>query len=200
MVNQMVKYELIPTISLQKTGVKLRSQILPELVHLEDPAFSVMSDFSQSTPITIDPDEPMDEALNEMKVKGVHLLLVVNSEKDIIGLISSEDLLGEKPIKIIQENRISRSQILVKMIMEPINKIAAFDIEAVEHARVGNIVQTLQSLRTHYALVVQTDEKGIQIIRGLFNTSQISKQLHTNIANSISKAQSLSELQKRRGK
>lgn len=197
----MIKYELLPTMSLQKTGVKLRSQVLPELVHLEDPAFSVMTDFSLSTPISIGPEESMDEALNEMKVKGVHLLLVVNNNKDIVGLISSEDILGEKPIKIIQENRISRSQILVKMVMVPINKTAAFDIETVQHARVGNIVQTLQSLSTHYALVVQTNENnGEQIIRGLFNTSQISKQLHTNIANSISKAQSVSELQKRKGK
>lgn len=197
----MVKYENLPTLSLQNKEVCLRSQTLPELVHLEDPALSVMTDFSQTTPTTISPEETMDDALNEMKVKGVHLLLVTNSAKDIVGLISSEDLLGEKPIQIIQENRIQRSQVLVRMIMTPLDEVTAFDISVVEHARVGNIVNTLQALQTHYALVVQNhNATQKQTLRGLFNTSQISKQLHTNIASSITKAQTLSELQKRKRK
>lgn len=197
----MVKYELLPTISLQTSGARLRSQTLPELVHMDDPAFVVMTDFSQSTPLTISPDETMDDALDEMKVRGVHLLLVTDAENNIIGLISSEDILGEKPIQIIQENRIQRAQVLVKMIMVPIDKMVAFDEADIEHARVGNIVATMQELRTHYALVVQNHEEGKkQTARGLFNTSQISKQLHQNITSAITKAQTLSELQKRHSK
>lgn len=195
------RYETLPNISLRQTSARLySSQRLPELVHLDDPAFWVMNDFRQKPPLTISPDETMDDALNEMKIKGVHLLIVTNKEGNIVGLISSEDILGEKPIMLIQKNRVERDQILVGMIMEPIDKIVAFELTDVEHARVGNIVATLQKLNTHYALVVQNHEaKKEQLVRGLFNTSQIGKQLHTKISK-IVEAQTLSELQKRHSK
>lgn len=196
----MIKYEILPTVCLIKENVQLRSQMLPELVHMDDPALAVMTDFSQSPPTTIHWNENMDDALNEMKVKGLHLLLVIDTHGHIQGLVGSEDILGEKPIKIIQERRIQRSQVLVKMIMLPLEQVAAFNFEIIEHARVGNVVNTLQVLQTHYALVIDEDgTEGMQIIRGLFNTSQISKQLHRNIALSITQAQTISELQKRHG-
>lgn len=196
--SRMIKFELLPSLTLQKQNVHLRSQKLPELVHLDDPALAVMTDFSQAAPRTINPEDTMDDALNEMKATGVHLLLVVDKEGCIQGIISSEDILGEKPIQLLQERRISRAQILVKMISAPLEQITAFDIEAIEHARVGNVVNTLKKQHQHYALVVRRiDDSDEHIVRGLFNTSQIGKQLHMDIANSVTKAQSLSELQKR---
>ncbi len=194
----MIKYEQIPTIPLEDAA--LRSHHLPELVHLNDPAFTVMNDFSTMPPLTIDPNDTMDSALNEMKLKGVHLLLVVDKNKKIHGIISSEDLMGEKPITLIQQRRVERNQIFVKMIMVPLEQIVAFDISDIETARVGNIVETMKQLRTHYAMAVQKDDDENKTIRGLFNTSQISKQLHMDIANEIAKAQSVSELQKRHTK
>lgn len=194
----MIKYELLPTLPLTQDTATLQSQSLPELVHMDDPALAVMTDFTQSKPHTISPDETMDNALNEMKVHGVHLLLVVDNQHHIIGFIASEDLLGEKPIMLIQERRIKREQILVKMLMLPIDNITAFSLDDVQHARVGNIVNTLKSLNTHYALVVHNNaETKPGHVRGLFSTSQISKQLHEDIAGSIAKAQTVSELHKR---
>lgn len=194
----MIKYETLPTFPLQTKHVSIRSLTQsPELVHLEDPAFAVMTDFCQSLPRSISADASMDDALHVMKSTGVHMLLVVDKEGAIKGIISSEDLLGEAPIKIIQERRIQRTMVLVKMLMLPIEKIPAFNIEDVEYARVGNVVNTLKELNQHYAFVVRIEENNAHIIRGLFNTSEISKLLHTDIENSIRKAQSVSELQKR---
>ena len=59
--------------------------------------------------------------------------------------------------------------------------IIAFDLQSVEEARVGNIVTTLKAHSQHYALVIE-NENNQHIIRGLFNTSQISRQLHHEIA------------------
>lgn len=192
----MAKYEILKTVTLSPSHAYLRSEREPQVVHLDDPALAVMTDFTQQHPHTISPDEPMDNALNEMKLHGVHLLLVEKNES-IIGVISSEDILGEVPITIIQERRIKRSQVLVKMIMTGINKIAAFNYKDIERAKVGNIVVTLKSLRTHYALVTSDEENNQQLLRGIFTTSHVSRQLHKHIADSIAKAQSVSELQKR---
>jgi CBS domain-containing protein len=193
----MIKYELLKTVKLSADNTFLRSQKLPELVHLDDPAFAVMCDFSLIRPRTIHADESMDDALNEMKLHGAHLLLVQGHEGNIVGVIASEDILGELPIKIINERRIQRSQILVKALMTPIEKIAAFDIKTLDLAKVGHIITTLKNLRTHYALVIGNNtEDGSVILRGIFTTSQISRQLHMDISDAIAKSHSVSELQK----
>ena len=194
----MAKYEpLLRTIKLSPENTYLRSRQLPELVHLDDPAFVVMTDFSQIPPRTVEPNESIDNALNEMKLHGVHLLLVQNGDDNIIGVVGSEDLLGELPIKISQERRLKRSQILIKMVMTPLNQICAFDMHTLERAKVGNIIVTLKSLRMHYALIISNENNHRQTLRGIFTTSQISRQLHVDISDAIAKAQSISELQKR---
>lgn len=176
----MAKFELLPTHPYHPSPCAHPIE-LPEVVHIDDPALMVMIDFKQSKPPLISPDAAIDHALNEMKISGVHLMLVINKQEQIIGLISSEDILGEKPITLIQERRISRPEILVKMVMIPANQIIAFDMDDLRHARVGNVVNTLQQMRHHNALVLKTNEKGQTLVRGLFSTSQISKQLHMDI-------------------
>lgn len=193
----MVKFELIPTVQLSIEDTQLRQQELPELVYLDDPAFSVMMDFSQTTPHVINQRELIDDALNEMKLKVTNLIVVTNRFNKVVGMLASEDILGEKPIKIMQEGRIPRDQITVKMVMVPVSEIPAFELDSLSHARVGNVVNTLKELKAHYAFVIRTENENQHIVLGLFNISQISKQLHTDIENSMTQAESVSELQKR---
>lgn len=180
----MAKYEALPTTAILPNGTMLHAHHLPELVHMDDPALSVMSDFTLSPPHTIEPDATMDHAIHEMEVSGVHLLLVISEGGHFQGIISSEDLWGEKPIKLIQERRIHRDQVLVKTIMVPYTEITALDFTAIKSARVGNIVKTLSEHKQHYALAVSpsADYPDMQMIRGIFTASQISKQLHADMS------------------
>ena len=178
----MAKFEALPTIAIDPMDTMLRTQHLPELVHLTDSALSVMTDFTKIAPHTIRPESTMDEAIYEMKASGVHLLLVINDERHFRGIISSEDVLGEKPIQLLQERRIPRNQILVNMIMVPFSEITAIDMNVIETARVGNIVKTLSEKGQHYALAVSPQsDSAAQIICGIFTTTQISNQLHAEI-------------------
>ncbi len=106
--------------------------------------------------------------------------------------------MGRKPIKLIQERRIHRDQVTVKMIMTPLSDIAALDFAVIKSAKVGNIVKTLSSRKQHYALAVSPSTiQPTQIILGIFTTSQVSKQLHTDIAHIFKHTETLSELYKR---
>ncbi|WP_251365833.1 hypothetical protein [Coxiella-like endosymbiont of Rhipicephalus sanguineus] len=126
--------------------------------------------------------------MNAIKVYGIHLLLVRNENDNIIGIVGSEDFLGELPIKISQERRIKRSHILIKIVMTPLDKICAFDMHMLEHAKVGNIIVTLKNLRTHYTLIISDENESRQTLRGIFITSQISRQLHMDISYASAKA------------
>ncbi|EKD78190.1 MAG: CBS protein [uncultured bacterium] len=180
----MAKYEALPTTTILPNGTMLRAQQLPELVHMDDPALFVMTDFTLTPPHIITPDENMDHAINEMETNGVHLLLVINDEGYFMGVISSEDVWGEKPIKLIQERRIHREQVLVRMIMVPYTEITALDFSTIKTAKVGHIVKTLAENKKHYAITVSPDatHHHVQMIRGIFTATQISKQLHQDSA------------------
>lgn len=193
----MPKYELIDTFSLSAQNTVLHSPHMAEIVHLNDPATSVMIDFAEFKPITVTGALPMTEALNEMKIQDIHFLLV-KSDKNIMGMVCSEDILGSKPIKIIQERRIDRSKVTVKMLMAPIEKIITFKLKAVQQSRVGNVVATLQEYQKHYALVVDDEESNDeQVLCGMFSTWQISRQLHMDLEDPIRTAKSISELQRK---
>jgi CBS-domain-containing membrane protein len=177
----MVQYEELPTLTLNPEKTTLVTDVLPEVMHMDDPALSVMMDFSQSPPKMIHEDAPIDDALNLMKIHGVHLLFVVNDKEQPIGIIASENLLGEGPIKIQQERRIPRSKILVNMLMVKLKDIPALDIDVVSNFKIGNIINTLKAHHRHYAIVIKINGED-QKIRGIFTTSQISQQLHMQIS------------------
>jgi predicted transcriptional regulator len=169
----------------------------PEIVHLDDPALHVMIDFRQANAIIISPDVSISEAAMEMRVCHTHLLLVTNKDHLVIGLISSEDIMGEKPLKVTRERQIRRDEILVRMVMTRQEQIVAFDNNDVRYSKVGNVVQTLHEAKQHYALVIEIDPvHSKQMVRGLFSLSQISKQLGYDVTSDLSEAHSLAELQR----
>lgn len=192
----MIKYETVSTVQLHSDDTILKSHNMPELVHLDDPAYTVMIDFCQTPAFTLKADATIDEAQNEMEFHGTHFMLVVNADHHIKGILTSEDLLGEKPIKVIQETRLSHDKILVHMLMTVLNDIPAFNIESIEASRIGNILHTLHTLESPFALVVRIKEDGEKVLRGCFTTSQISKQLHKNVRKRIHDVGSIAELKK----
>lgn len=168
---------------------------LPEIVHLDSPALEVMTDFKFVRPVTIQPQVPIDAALEKMKTAGVRLLLVIDEDRHIIGLITARDIQGERPIKIVQETRVPRSELLVERIMTPQSDIIGLNMVSVRNAQVGHIIETLRQLERQHILVVEIDEGSRQQrVRGMFSTSQIGRQLGVNVTSSVVPAHSLAEI------
>ena len=168
---------------------------LPRLVHLDSPALEVMTDFQVVHPVTISPLISIDEALETMKTRGVRLLLVTGESDELVGLITAKDIQGEKPIKIAQESRVTHSEITVEAVMTPQSDIEVLNMLSVRNAQVGHIVATLQALARQHALVVEVDrETKEQCVRGIFSTSQISRQLGVNAAEVVARDSTLAEI------
>jgi len=154
-----------------------------------------MTDFELSPPITIQQTALITEAMIEMRACGVHLLLVTNKQNQVVGLISSEDLLGNKPIQTAHEKGFSRNEIRVEMVMTPQKQVLTLNFEDLKYAKVGHIIKTLNENRQHYALVVKLQADDNQKIKGLFSLSQISKQIGTDLTRDKLIAENLAELQ-----
>lgn len=153
------------------------NQTLPPRVTLDDPAIAVMTDFQKVTAFTIDPDVSVDTAARVMRRRDVHLLLVVDVENHVLGIITSNDLLGEKTLQCISARGITREDALVRDIMTPESRLEVITMDDVLHAHVGRVLATLKATGRRHAAVVDEDSSGHQVLRGLFAASQLARQL-----------------------
>ncbi len=156
-------------------------QRLPDRVSAENPATDVMTDFTKVAAITMGPCATLDAAEQRMIASGVRLLLVTDQSNAILGIITVTDLQGDRPVKYLQEVGGKREDIFVRDIMTPTDKLEVLYMVDVENAKVGDIVETMKRVGRQHALVVDLTEDKRQVVRGLFSTKQISKQLGITI-------------------
>lgn len=175
-------YSPLPYTSLN-SGVTYQRppQRLPEQVNADSAALDVMTDFTKVAAMTIGPCATIDAANERMIASGVRLLFVTDQKNEIQGIITASDLVGEKPMQYLKEVGGKRSEIFCRDIMTPQDKIEVLYMVDVVNARVGDIVETLKRVGRQHAMVVDLNDDKCQIVRGLFSTKQISRQLGINI-------------------
>ena len=153
-----------------------------ERVRIDSPALAVMTDLRQIPAATIDLEAPLDAANRFMIRHGVRLLLVTNDQRQVLGLITANDVLGEKPVQFALERGIKRTEIRVGDIMTRRELLEVLRYADLIRAEVGHIVATLKRMGRQHALVIDSSgDGGVQTIRGIFSASQIARQLGVTI-------------------
>lgn len=150
----------------------------PWQVDLKAPAMEVMTDFRVRAMFTIDQEITIDEALDKMKIAGLRIAFVKDkaSEK-LVGMITSYDIMGEKPMRFLQsvgfgDSHITHKDIKVKDIMDTVETWAVADIADVEKMNVKTVLEALQKVgKTHLPVVESKD--GHTRLRGLFSSAKI---------------------------
>ena len=178
---QDVNYRVLPKAPISPMGCHLLEAFNPPAVAADSSAILVMTDLSRVPSATIISDATLDEANHSMLVRGVRLLLVVDGGNRIAGLVTTVDVLGEKPVLVAQKRQCKRSELRVTDVMVPVEKMEAMNIDDVRKARVGNIVASLKSDGRAHAIVVGQGPDGRQSLLGIFSTSQIARQLGVQI-------------------
>ncbi len=146
-------------------------------VTAESLAIDVMTDLRCTHIAVISPEITMELANTYMMQRGVRLLFVINKNNTLEGIITASDVLGEKPLRFIQERCVKHCDILVTDIMTPVSKLEAISIEDVNHAKVGNVVASLRDSGRQHTLVTEKRAGDSPIILGIFSLTQIEKQL-----------------------
>lgn len=157
-------------------------QQLPEHITEDDPAVHVMTDLSQVTAFTTELATPLGKALETMVKRGVRMLLVRDVDGQIVGLITSRDIEGNKPDRILAKAGGSWEDLLVADIMTLKPKLEVLLMEDVLNARVGDIIATLRQVNRQHAMVLDSDpDTGKPLVRGIFSLSQIGLSLGLDI-------------------
>lgn len=128
------EFEPLTTAKLEEGVVCARpTQPLPYNVNLGDPAINVMTDLTRISAIGVRSHTPMDIANAKMIHYGVSMLLVIDGSDLIVGLLTANDVLGEKPMRHLQNFGGTYAAIKVSDLMTPIRELDAVGIEEVRH-------------------------------------------------------------------
>jgi CBS-domain-containing membrane protein len=156
-------------------------QKLPERVKLSDPATSVMTDLNKVSVVNVRARTSMDKANARMIRYGVRTLLVLDDNDQVAGLLTANDVLGEKPMHFLQNMGGTHADILVRDIMTTQRDLEVLKIEDVQNAQVGQIVASLKKSHRQHVLVVAEGADGKQAVCGLFSITQIARQLGAQV-------------------
>jgi len=166
------------------TDVSRPTQVLPQNITLNDPAINVMTDLRSVSVVNVRATTSMEKANAKMIRYGVRTLLVLDDADKVAGILTARDILGEKPVRFLQQVGGTHADIKVGDVMTVQHDLEALKLDDVSKARVGNILATLKASGRQHAIVVEDKADGSQTVRGMFSATQIARQLgvRTNTA------------------
>lgn len=154
-------------------------------VKLASYALEVMTDLRFVPAGTIGDGVDLEYATQRMIARGVRLMLVIDGQDQVVGLITARDLLGKRPEQVMNAEGITYDRIIVSQVMTGADDIEVLPLGGVLQARVGDIIETLKHSGRQHALVVEDEpQAGTPMVRGIFSASQIARQLGVTLNNS----------------
>jgi CBS domain-containing protein len=143
-----------------------------------DPAILALTDFTREHPATVDEERQIDEALEDMIRLGVRALLVVRDQR-VVGLITSYDIQGERPLQFLQSSNYSHHRdIRVGHVMTPWDKLLALDWHSIQSAHAGDLLRVLEEAGATHLLIVESGGSNTSsTVRALASKARLTRQL-----------------------
>jgi CBS-domain-containing membrane protein len=200
------QFDAIPIHELgEDAGLRRPTQAQAARVTLESPALDVMTDLARASPATIRPQAPIEGANQFMISRGVRLLVVVDERECVLGVLTATDVLGEKAMRVAMERGTKKGDLTVADLMTPASRVEVLAMADVEGARVGHVLETLRRAGRQHALVVDyevTPPRRVidapvrrPMVRGIFSTSQVARQLGVSLQSVGEVARTFSEIE-----
>lgn len=160
---------------------KAKGMVTPESAGLD-----VMTDLAQVRAATIDPTTTLDRAEQVMIQQGVRSLFVVSNFPCVEGLITASDLVGDKPLRLVNQRQIRRQDLCVADVMTPLSDLDALDYGELKSATVAQVIATFKRTGHSHLLVVQAATgQGPARIRGVLSVTQLERQLGRGLADLV---------------
>jgi hypothetical protein len=112
----------------------------------------------------------------------VHMLFVVSEMPELLGLITTTGLRGDRVMRAVQEPNVHYEDLCVADAMTPLSMLDAIDYARLKAARVSNVVATLRKHGRNHLLVIESASGGEpERVRGVISRAQVERQLGTVI-------------------
>lgn len=159
----------------------------------EDPALSLLTDLCHSACVVAGHRDRLDQTLHLMMRAGVRMVFVAGADGALVGMVTAEDLQGERPVVRASSHHVPHSELTVSDVMVPLHRWPTVDLGRVRTARLGEIAATMHEHGLRYLLVTQT-KHGQTTLRGLFSASRLERAMQTVIDSDLH-SQSFAELE-----
>lgn len=171
---------LAPTPIDGEAALPQRSVVDGQVLDHADPAVLAITDFTREYPVTVDEDRQIDAALQDMIRFGVRALLVLR-ERRIVGLVTSYDIQGERPLQFLQNsNYAHHREIKVGHIMTSLSAVLAVEWQSVQAAKAGELLEAIRHSGLSHWLVIEKRAVGqASIIRGLVSRARLERQIRS---------------------
>ncbi len=146
------------------------------------PAMTVLTDFSQVVPQSVDADTPIDEAHLKMRHGGVRLLFVMDRQAHCIGVLTSKEVIGTRRINLaMQQRNLTRGEVTAEMIMTPWHKLSAMPIAQLASLTIEDLVLSMEAVTDQHLLITEQNDSHELRIRGLISASDIQSAVDKKI-------------------
>ena len=150
----------------------------PWYVSEADPAQLVMIDFRSRHSVTVPETSNLEVALEHMKHAGVRCAFVIDEkESAVVGMITSYDILGEKPQQHMHFTNVGHDDVLVKDIMQKISDWRIADIKDIEQSTVLDVLEVFSDIGVTHLPVMEATEGNEQRLRGLLSYAKVKRLL-----------------------
>jgi hypothetical protein len=98
------------------------------------------------------------------------------------GLVTASDLLGDKPVRLMNQRKVHRGDLSITDVMTKLSELDALDYNELKDATVGDVVDTFKRVQHTHLLVVQlATVEGPARIRGVISVTQLERQLGRSV-------------------
>jgi len=168
---------LVSTVSFEAGTLPRRTVADGQSLSLNDPALLAITDFTREYPVTVAADRQIDDALGDMVSLGVRALLV-RSDHRIVGLLTSYDIQGERPMQFLQSsNSRHHHEIRVADIMTPWDALKAIHWGTLQAMSAGDLLHLLEEANLTHAIVVEAHRGTPCVVRALVSRARLIRQL-----------------------
>jgi CBS-domain-containing membrane protein len=174
----MRKTILMSTLNFDAGVLPRRSVVDGQFLSPNDPAILAITDFTREHPVTVDAERQIADALNDMINLGVRALLVYKDQR-IVGLITSYDIQGERPIQFLQSSNYTHHRdIRVADIMTPWDALTAVEWQTLQSMCAGDLLYWLEAAGLTHVIVVEPDPQSSScVVRALVSRARLVRQL-----------------------
>ncbi len=149
----------------------------PWYVAASDSAISVMTDFRERSSVTVLATTAIDAALDHMKHTGVRCAFATDDARTIVvGMITAYDIMGVKPMQLMQATEMPRGEITVRDLMQKVSDWRVAQMHDVLQANVGAIMKIFDDTRLTHIPVIEITAAESQL-RGMFSASKVRRVL-----------------------
>ncbi len=141
-------------------------------------ALVAMTDLTTEAAHVVAPERHIDDALHDMIMFGVRLLFVVQ-EGAVLGIVTSYDISGERPMQVLQpgDRPHRHADITVADVMTPTGELKPLRFSWVARATAADVAALFRTRPETHLLVAEREMAGAVLIRGIFSRTRLERQL-----------------------